>query len=187
MKMGEKEKYLEDLNISFEKYLKTKSIYSFKQVKGKMNEGENKYKFIFRDYYWWHPKWSVADFEKSLSDDVKLLKSLWSKWRKVHRSYEDIVLSNELYALHYQVSLNLTEKCEHKFKNGKYYLVKSKNRVYLHFAELFIESEKKIASSKPEPTVKSKPKKFDDIREYAKQLKREIRPKKRFDVRLLEV
>lgn len=185
--MGEKEKYLEELNISFEKYLKTKSIYSFKQVKRKMKEGENKHKFIFRDYYWLHPKWSVADFKKSLSDDVKLLKSLWAKWLKVHRSYDDMALSNELYALHYQVSLNLTEKCEHKFKNGKYYLVKSKNRVYLHFAELFIETEKKIASSKPEAPEKSNSKKFDAIREYAKKLKKEIRPKKKFDVRGLEV
>jgi hypothetical protein len=169
--MNAKDKYLEDLNICFGQYLKTNSLPSYKRFDALIRLGERKYNFLILEYFGDHYNYNANDFDKIYSKEVSQIKKVFKNYLKVVRSFEDAELANELYYLYRKLYNELMEKCQHKFKNGKYVLLKQNGKIYIQFGNMISDSYAQLQKTKKNANQKIRGDKFAEIRLLVKQLK----------------
>lgn len=172
--MTENQKYLDALNTAFEKYVLTKSLPAYKRFNAKVSEGEKQFKLRILGYDLGHmsiSEFSVRDFASEYSSYLKDFKRTYRTWLKVYQSRDDEKLEIELRELKYLILDNLMRKCGRKFRNGKYVLEKSKNRVYLQWGDLLSESYAKQQKKKKLTIPKSKNDKFFTARNLLNELR----------------
>ena len=172
--MTENQKYLNALNTVFEKYVLTKSLSAYKRFNAKVSEGEKLFKLRILGYdlgYMSISEFSVRDFATEYSSYLKDFKRTYWSWLKVYQSRDDEKLEIELRELKYLILDNLMEKCGRKFRNGKYVLEKSDNRVYLQWGDLLSESYAEQQTKKKPAIPKSKRDKFIFYRKLVKELR----------------
>jgi hypothetical protein len=163
--MKEKQKYLDELNTSFEKYYKTKSLYAYKNFRSKMNQGEKKYKLSIHGYDTGSMdirEFSVKDLVPAYAKQLKDFKRAYSLWIKVLRAREVIKPDLELRNLQSNIFDDLMHKCEGKFRNGKYILEKPGNKIYMQWGDLLSDSYAAIQKKKKPKLSKTKKNKFSD-------------------------
>ncbi len=167
--MEQAEEYLDGLNTSLEKYLKTNSTNAFKKLMAKIKIGEKQNEFSFCDYYSCI-EYNTADFITAVSKQINQMQKIRTKRIKVLRSFENQELAFELCCIQNQIYNAVMKKCGNKFKNGKYILVKPTGRIYAQVGELFSQSYLKILKKKKKKETSPRRDKFEDIRAYIKKI-----------------
>src|ERR1035437_406402 len=161
--MNEQELYLEELNICFEQYLKSKSISAYNKLWSKINLGKKIHNLYLEDYYSGNQKYSITDFDKTFSKQVKEMQAVKEMRKKV--DVFEFKLINELGNIRRNLFDDLVKKCGYKVANGKYIIVKADGKIHQLFAALFsksAEQKRKLEKKTPKATKD----KYSEIRKY---------------------
>lgn len=141
--MNAKKKYLQELEICFDNYLKSNSKRACKIVCSKI-EGAYMIAGIRINEYGTHlEKHSINDFDTICANEIKQIEIVRNYYLQVIQSSDKDQLYIDFKNIRRFLYEEICDKSQYKFKNGKYLLLKPNGKYYHLFAYKMAETSSK--------------------------------------------